>query len=301
MRFFRTLPLLMSLFAGICIVASAAEAVCDVKLERIDTASWSRSGGYDAFDPIGYADQFGFEVLHLDKDGKPCEMVATVEATNGTRLEGRGRDKLDYDIRTDATLRNGSGGVTFRFDLTPGERRRVTYFIFLPPSQFVGSGSYEGQLAVNLAEDLGGTLEAEDRRDVLVRATAGSGAKISFVGAVGRRQTVDFGELSDGKSSTPVFLDVRSTADYEIRLKSEEGGQLVQRSVGKTWRVPYQTTLDGNVVDLDKITSTGRRFSGPTDPVGDRLPLQFSLGSVGDQRAGNYRDRVTIEIFPTTP
>ncbi len=298
MSFFRTAPLFMSLSAGISIGAATAEAACDVKLERIDTASWSRRGGYDAFDRVGYADSFGFEVLHLDKNGEPCEVVATVETTNGALLKGSSQGKLEYDIRTDATLGNGSGSVSFRLDLTPGERRRITYFIFLPPGQFVGSGSYEGLLAINLAEDLNGTLEVEDRRDVLVRATAGSGAKISFVGAVGRRQTVDFGELTDGRSSPPVFLDVRSTTDYEIQLTSEESGRLVLQANGETWNVPYKAILDGTVVDLDKITPTGRRYPGPTDPAGRRLPLLFEIGSIGNQRAGSYRDRITIQIFP---
>ncbi len=298
MTFLRTTTLLWLVPAVIGLGVSAAEAACDAKLERVDTASWSRSGGYDAFDPVGYADQFGFEVLHLDKDGEPCEVVATLEATTGARLDGPGGDKLAYDIRTDANLPSGAG-VTFRLDLEPGERRRVAYFIFLPPGQFVGSGAYDGQLTINLAEDLNGTLEAEDRRDVPVRATAGSGARISFVGAIGRRQTVDFGELTDDKASPPVFLDVRSTADYEVRLTSEEGGKLVQRADGKTWSVPYRTTIDGDIVDLEKAVAIGRRFSGPTDPGGDRMPLVFRLGSIGNQRAGSYRDRITIEIFPS--
>ena len=299
MKFLRTttLPWLAPAVLGLGV--STAEAACNAKLERIETAAWSQSGGYDAFDAVGYADQFGFEVLHLDKDGEPCEVVATVEAGAGGSLDGPGRDKLAYDIRTDANLPSGSGTVTFRLDLEPGERRRVAYFIFLPPGQFVGSGAYDGQLTITLAEDLGGTLETEDRHDVPVRATAGSGARISFVGAVGRRQTVDFGELTDGKSSPPVFLDVRSTADYEIRLTSEEGGKLVQRADGKTWSVPYRTTIDGDIVDLEKAASKGRRFSGPTDPAGDRMPLGFRLGSIGNQRAGSYRDRITIEIFPS--
>ena len=300
MGYSRTAALSFLLLASICAISPGAEAACDAELERIDTVSWSRSGGYDAFDTVGYADQFGFEVLHLDKDGEPCEVIATLEASNGLRLDGPGRDKLAYDIRADANLPNGSGSLTFRLDLEPGERRRVAYFIFLPPSQFVGSGNYEGQLTINLAEDLDGTLEAEDRRDVAVRATAGSGARISFVGAIGRRQTVDFGELTDGKSSPPVFLDVRSTADYEIRLTSEEGGRLVQRADGKTWSVPYNTIIDGNAVDLDKTKSIGRRFSGPTDPAGYRMPLTFQLGSIGNQRAGSYRDRITIEVYPSS-
>lgn len=300
MRFSRTVALSVSLLAFVCGIPSIAEAACNAKLERTDTASWNRSGGYDAFDPVGYADQFGFEVLHLDKDGEPCEVIATVEANNGARLDGPGRDQLAYDLRTDANLPNGSASLTFRFDLEPGERRRVAYFIFPPPGQFVASGSYAGQLTINLAEDLDGTLEAEDRRDVPVRATAGSGARISFVGAIGRRQTVDFGELKDGKSSPPVFLDVRSTADYEIRLTSEEGGRLVQRADGTTWSVTYSTSLDGSIVNLSGTNSAGRRFSGPTDPAGHRMPLTFQLGSVGDQRAGSYQDRITIEIFPTS-
>lgn len=300
MRFLRTVARYATLTVVICITASTAEAACDAELERVETASWSRSGGYDAFDSVGYADQFGFEVLHLDKDGEPCEVIATLEAAGGVRLDGPGGDTLAYELRTDANLPNGGQSLTFRLDLEPGERRRVAYFIFLPSGQFVGSGAYNGQLTIDLAEDLDGTPEAEDRRDVPVRATAGSGARISFVGAVGRRQTVDFGELTDGKSSPPVFLDVRSTADYEIRLTSEEGGRLVQRADGEIWSVPYSTTIDGSAVNLDKGNAVGSRFSGPTDPAGHRMPLKFQLGSIGDQRAGSYQDRITIEIFPTS-
>ncbi|MGI9504527.1 MAG: hypothetical protein ACR2RE_15895 [Geminicoccaceae bacterium] len=282
------------------IASSPVEAACDAKLERVETASWSRSGGYDAFDPTGYADQFAFEILHLDKDGVPCEVIATLEAAGGARLDGPGQDQLAFDLRTDANLPNGSGRLTFRLGLEPGERTRVAYFVFLPPGQFVGSGSHEGRLTIDLVEDLDGSVEVEDRRDVAVRASVGSGARISFVGAVGRRQTVDFGELTDGKTSPPVFLDVRSTADFEIRLTSEERGDLVQRADGKVWRVPYITRIDGDRVDLDRVNSSGRNFSGPTDPAGQRLPITFQLGTIGDQRAGSYRDRITIEVFPAS-
>ena len=168
MRSFRTAILFTGLATGIGTAVSPVEAACDAKLERVETASWSRSGGYDAFDAVGYADQFGFEILHLDKDGEPCEVVATLEAAGGARLDGPGRDKLAYDIRTEANLPNGNGTVALRLDLEPGERRRVAYFIFLPPGQLVGSGAYSGQLTIDLAEDLDGTLEAEDRRDVPV-------------------------------------------------------------------------------------------------------------------------------------
>lgn len=299
MKCLRTTTMLLLAPSIVGLSVSIAEAACDAKLERVEPASWSQSGGYDAFDPVGYADQFGFEVLHLDKDGERCEVVVTVEVSEAGNLSGPGRETLAYEARTDANLPNGSGTISFRLELEPGERRRVAYFVFLPPGQFVGGGAYNGQLTVDLAEDLNGTLEAEDRRDVPVRATAGSGARISFVGAVGRRQTVDFGELTDGKSSPPVFLDVRSTADYEIRLTSEEGGKLVQRADGKTWSVPYRATIDGDSLDLQQTTSIGRRFSGPTDPAGYRMPLEFRLESIGNQRAGSYRDRITIEIFPS--
>jgi len=279
---------------------NAAEAACDVELERIDTASWNRSGGYDVFDAVGYADRFGFEVLHLDKDGEPCEVIASVEPIGGPRLNGPGGEALAYEVRTAANIANGTNGVEFRLDLEPGERRQLGYFIFLPPGQFVAGGGYEGRLAVSVVEDIDGSLEAEDRREIPVRASAGSGAQISFVGAVGRRQTVDFGELTDGKSSPPVFLDIRSTTDYEIRLTSEEGGRLVQRADGRTWAVDYATVLENARIDLGPNTSKNLRFSGPTDPAGRRSPLTFELGVVGDQRAGSYRDRITIEITPTS-
>ena len=282
-------------------LASGARAACDVRLERMDTASWNRSGGYDVFDTVGYADRFGFEVLHPDKDGEPCEVVARIEPIGGTRLAGPGRKTLGFEVRSDANQPNGAGSIEFKLDLQPGERRQLGYFIFLPSRQFVTSGSYEGRLALAVFEGVDDREVLRDNREVPLRAQVGSSAQVSFVGAVGRRQTIDFGELTDGKSSPPVFLDVQSTADYEITMTSEEGGRLIQRVDGDVWVVDYAASLNGTSVDLARGQPTAQRFQGPTDPVGRRVPVRFRLGTVGEQRAGIYRDRITIEITATSP
>lgn len=295
----RLIALLVTL-APAMVFASAAHAVCELELERIDTASWSRSGGYDVFDPIGYADRFTFEVLHPDPDGERCDARISVAPVATPRLAGPGGAALSYELRTDASLPGRPAGITFDLEMQPGERRQLAYFVLLPPGQFTVSGAYENRLKINVLEGIDGVLEDRDDAETPIRATVGSSARISFVGAVGRRQTIDFGELIANKAAPPVFLDVQSTGDYEISLTSEENGRLVQRADGQLWAIPYHTSLDGAAADLGAQTKLSRRFSGPADPAGRRIPLEFRLGTIGDQRAGNYRDHITIEITPTS-
>ena len=280
-------------------LVSLASAACELELQRIDDATWARSGGYDVFDPVAYGDRFSFDILHQEPDGEPCDALVTVAPTATARLDGPRGASLLYEIRADAGSPGDPRGISFVFELQPGERRQVSYFILLPASQFAASGPYEGSLTISLTEDLDGSLQERDRSDIPMRATVGSGAEISFVGAIGQRQTIDLGELTDGKSSPEIFLDVQSTGDYEISLTSEEGGQLVQRVDGRDWDIPYRAILDGSSIDLRGRDKARRRFPGPTDPAGKRLPIQFQLEAVGDQRAGVYRDRITIEITPT--
>ena len=290
--------LLFCLLLSFICLSSAVQAACDLELQEVDNAVWSRSGGYDVFDPVAYADRFSFDVHHLEPDGEPCDAVVSIAPKTTTRLRGPGSASLAYEIRADAGEPNGPKGVTFAFELQPGERRQLHYFIFLPSGQFTPSGVYESRLGIDVAEDISGLVEEKDEKDIAVRATVGSGAEISFVGAVGRQQTIDLGELTDGKSSPRVFLDVQSTGDYEISVTSEEGGQLVQRVDGQRWAVPYRTILDGSQIELRGRDKARRSYAGPTDPAGHRVPLQFQLEAVGDQRAGAYRDRITIEITP---
>ena len=291
---FPAVAVLAAMMAG-PYVASA----CEVKLEQIEPATLSRADGYDVFDAIGHAEQFSFELINLRNDGEACEVDASVEPLSGkSRLSSLGKGTLDYEIRASADLANRSEGISFRLTLEPGERRRLDYFVYLPPSQFVANGNFEDRLAIDVSKVVDGLLETEDRRETLVRAVVNPSARIRFVGAVGHRQSVDFGELVKGKSSPPIFLDVRSTSNYEIRVSSEEGGRLVQRVGGEIWSIDYTALLANTRLSLSPFNQNSQRFSGPTDQAGDRHPIRFELGDIGNRRAGTYRDHMIIEITP---
>ncbi len=277
-----------------------AHAACNLALTDIQTASWNgQGGGYDAFDATSFSDLFTLEVLHTDPAGVACDVVARVEPFGKPDLKGPGQETLVYQIRTASNQPVSNNRLNFSFTLEPGERRKLTYAIRLPSQQSVSSGNYDGRLQFTAFEDVAGALERRDNADTPVRARVASAARIAFVGAVGRKQEVDFGELTDRKRAPPVFLDVRSTSNYRIRLKSENGGNLEQIAPdGRTWSIDYETILDGRRVDLSASAGTQLRFDGPTPATGDRLALGLQIGDVGDRRAGTYRDRITIEITP---
>ncbi len=273
---------------------------CSLALEDVSSLNWEgRGGGYDPFDAVSFSDRFTFKVVHLEPAGTTCDVVVRIEPIGPSRLSGPAGSALDYALRTEQNQPTTAESLDFRRGLDPGEPSDVSFVVFIPALQTSGSGQHEARLRITAFEDVAGVLQQRDTKDAILRATVISAARMAFVGAVGRRQTVDFGELTDGKSAPPVFLDVRSTGDFEIRLTSEQRGSLTQTVAGTRWVVPYSATLGGGAVDLTALSGDTRRFGGPTAATGDRIPLDLRIGTVGNVRAGTYRDVVTIEVTPS--
>ena len=280
----------------LAMAAAPAGAACTLRIERAEPAAWNAGGGYNVFDRNGIAERFELEVRRVDADTTPCDAVVTLRPEGRTRLTQAGRS-LDYALRPAAPRAVlDDGAVTLRGeDLLPQDLLRLDYDVILLPRQIVAAGRYRGALIAEVRDDSGAPQELEDSERIAVTARVRSNARIAFAGTSGRRQTVDFGELTEGKTPniTPQIL-VQSTSDFSLSVTSDNRGALAQ-STGD-WRIPYTASIAGQRLDLERGTQRVD-FRGPTTDA-RRLPVEFRILRSERNRAGTYRDTVTIVVTP---
>lgn len=280
----------------LAMAAASAEAACALRIERAETAAWNAGGGYDVFARNGIAERFELEVRRVDADTAPCDAIVTLRPEGRPRLV-QGGQSLAYALRPAAPRALLDGGtVTLRGeDLLPEDVLRLDYEIVLLPGQVVAAGRYRGGLIAEVRRESGSLQELEDSAQIAVTARVRSNARIAFAGTSGRRQTVDFGELTEGKTPniTPQIL-VQSTSNFSLSVTSENRGALAQ-STGD-WRVPYAASIAGQPLSLERGTQR-LDFRGPTADA-RRLPIEFRILRGERRRAGLYRDTVTIVVTP---
>lgn len=280
------------------LVATPAEAACTLRIERAEAAAWNAGGGYNVFDRNGIAERFELEVRRVDADPEPCDAVVTLAPAGRLDLAQAG-SRLAFALRpaSQRAVLDGDSVTLLGEDLLPQDLLRLDYEVVLLPGQIVAAGRYRGALLAEVRRKDGGLQELEDSEKIPVTARVRSNARIGFAGTSGRRQTVDFGELTEGKTPgiTPQIL-VQSTSDFSLEITSENRGALAQRADGGDWRIPYSASIGGQPLTLERGAQSVD-FRGPTVET-RRLPIEFRIESIERQRAGVYRDTVTIVVTP---
>lgn len=133
-------------------------------------------------------------------------------------------------------------------------------------------------------------LKSTPRAQVNIAGGAGAFGSGSTV------EVIDFGIAATGVTRR-AFLQVRANAKSNLTVRSEHRGVMRHVEGGEVGSsVPYGLELDGLVVDLAEA------WTHPVDPPrtldGISLPLDFTLGEVGPQMSGEYKDLITIDITP---
>ena len=167
--------------------------------------------------------------------------------------------------------------------------------------QVVGSGVYTDQLALGVYQRGAGdayTKAADAPLTVTIQVH--SQMTLTIAGG-GRKTTLNFGDFVDGATRS-VHLLAYSNQGFHLVVSSDNAG--VMKPVDRValaegqWRVPYKIALNrGAPVDLSqrRAISLGQ---GATAKSGLVIPIDVQIGSIKDQRAGIYRDVITVAIDP---
>jgi len=279
----------------------------ELRLRRLER----KGGGYDGFEARQQVERFGLALVH--SSGETCDLLVTFASRGGAgrrSLQGPGRGLLAYELLGDANGRHvlendpdapARGALATRL-ASPGDKAALDYFVRIPAGQIVAAGVYGDVLELTLYEiEGGGGRRPLDRASVALSASVRPQAEVSIAGtdhasAGGRTyKVVDFGTLRAGDRRA-VFLEVRSSAGYELTFSSDNGGVLRHESPSGDWWVGYAARLDGRLLPL--ASSATVHGQGPTPLRGASHQLEFEIGAVEGKMAGNYLDTLRIEVRP---
>lgn len=166
--------------------------------------------------------------------------------------------------------------------------------ISVPPGQDVAAGVYAATLDVQFQCAVGATLgDVRMQTGVLpVTITVPSVLSANLAGG-GLKGTIDFGQFEDSTKSANI--QVRSTGPFNLHISAEHAGKMVLlgTSGGTGQEIPYTITFNGTPAPLDSDVAFGRTGVG-----GLSMPLAVTVGDTSGERAGVYKDTLTVVFTP---
>jgi hypothetical protein len=169
---------------------------------------------------------------------------------------------------------------------------RVTTDGVLPP------GEHTIDLAIQVGPDAAGPRPALPQHVLPVRVRVPTSAGVNVAGG-GQTAAIDFGQMTEGQART-VVLQARSNQRFTLRAASDNGGvlRLDPAQDGGRWKVPYTVRVGTGGHTPLPISPPLRVRLEPTPKGGIAIPMEVRLGDPSGQRAGRYKDTITIGVDP---
>jgi hypothetical protein len=186
-----------------------------------------------------------------------------------------------------------------RVTIAAKQTYRMHAIISVGDGQVVGPGMYTDQLTLGLYHvTREGTYRKSSEAPLIVTIGVNSQMTLTVAGG-GRKTTVNFGDFVDGATRS-VHLLAYSNQGFHLVVSSDNAGVLkpidrVALAEGR-WRVGYTIAVNRAApVDLSRqrTISLGQ---AATTKSGIAIPVDVQIGSIKGQRAGIYRDVITVAI-----
>jgi hypothetical protein len=159
----------------------------------------------------------------------------------------------------------------------------------------LAAGIYREQFTVRFNCNVkGGSNYGESMGAVAVSVAVPNVISVNVAGASASGQ-IDFQDFAT--LSRSLNLSVRSTGPFRVRAASENAGAMVRDRVTNPTDVdliPYSLTLDGQSMDVGSWSSRQPRVG----LTGRQFPLEVTAADISSNRAGEYRDELTITFEP---
>ncbi len=244
-------------------------------------------------------------------DSKPCNAAFAFFAQGAPQARAAGGGAaLAYQVlspsggsatqvapASPASLSGGNAAF-----ITVGARQTVpvTATISVGQGQVVGAGVYTDQLFLGIYQSPGGGTYAKAAPETPLNVTIGVNSQMTLaVAGGGLKTTLNFGDLVEGAKRS-VQLLAYSNQPFHLAVSSDNAGVMkpvdsVALSEGQ-WRVPYTISVfRTGPIDLSQ-QRTLSLWPAATQRSGLAIPIDVQIGSTKGQRAGIYRDVITIAI-----
>jgi hypothetical protein len=176
---------------------------------------------------------------------------------------------------------------------------QATATISVPAGQMAGPGAYTDALTLGVYNSASGVYQKSFETPFTVSVGVNSLATLAIKGG-GKSVTMDFGDFVEGAIRT-VTLTAYSNQGCHLTVSSDNAGFMKPvnaAAAAEGWRVPY-TVKVFDKVSFDLSTQHTVSLSPTATPVtGLDIPVAVTVGSIKGQRAGTYRDVITIAIDP---
>jgi hypothetical protein len=181
------------------------------------------------------------------------------------------------------------------------ETKTTTVQVSVTEGQVLGPGLYTDQLILAVYQDQtnSSVFTKAFEYNVNVSIAINSQMTLAIAGG-GRHTTLNFGELVE-HASRSVNLQAYSNQGFHLTLSSDNAGVMKPTdpaSLAEGWRVPYSVKVLGTgPIDLAQQQSVSL-WPQATQRTGLVIPVEVQIGATKGQRAGIYRDVITIAIAP---
>ena len=242
-------------------------------------------------------------------ESKPCDAAFAFFRLGAPQARAGDGSALNYQVLgasgpatqgatpPPTTLPGGSAAI----NVTIAARQTTTMhaMISVGDGQVVGPGTYTDQLTLGVYHRAReGTYRKAAEAPLIVTIGVNSQMTLTVAGG-GRKTTVNFGDFVDGATRS-VQLLAYSNQGFHLVVSSDNAGVMrptdpVAMAEGR-WRVPYTIAVNRAApVDLSRqrTISLGQ---GATTKSGVAIPIDVQIISIKGQRAGFYRDVITVAI-----
>ncbi len=182
--------------------------------------------------------------------------------------------------------------------LRPGEVRVLTYTVKAPPGQLAPPGAYSDMFeAVAYQGSASSLTRTASAASISANITVEAIMSVNVAGG-GHSVALDFGTLSAGATRS-VMIQARSNQSYRFIVSSEHGGVMrldPPSTDGAAWKVPYTVRINNGgelTLNADQKIAISRAASAL---AGSSIPVEIKIGDPSNQRAGRYKDVITVKI-----
>lgn len=194
-------------------------------------------------------------------------------------------------------------GAATAAHITVGARQTYTATAALSAGegQVAPPGMYTDQLYLGVYQSAGGGAYTKTQIPaVTLGVTIGVNSQMTVaIAGGGRKTTLNFGDFVQGATRS-VQLQAYSNQGFRFIVSSDNAGVMKPTDTAAiaegNWQVPYTIAINR----MPPVNLSQQRvlslWPAATQKSGIAIPIDVQVGSIAGQRAGIYRDVITIAI-----
>lgn len=261
---------------------------------------------YNPFDAAPAAATISFTLNNADNT--PCQAAFAFFRLGAPQAAGPS-GSLTYDIQaTGSVIQNAasppsvlSGTSVAYVHVGAKQNAPVTATLSVSDSQIVPSGTYLDTLSLGIYQyDSPGAYTRAPIPIPTYGVTIGVASQMTVaIAGGGLKTTLNFGNFVQGAIRS-VQLQAYSNQAFRLNLSSDNAGVMKPTDAAALaegiWQVPYTVAVNGTApinLSQQRVVSL---WPSATQKSGIAIPVDVQIGAIAGQRAGIYRDVITIAI-----